>query len=47
MNVRNLILALFGAAFLAASAVPANAQYYHHRHHYRHHHHHVVVVIHH
>jgi hypothetical protein len=44
MTFRNLILAVFGAAFLAASAVPANAQY-HHRHYYHHHHHHAVVVV--
>jgi len=38
MKFRNLMLAVFGLALLAGSAVPANAAYHHHRHH-RHHHH--------
>jgi hypothetical protein len=36
MKFRNLMLAVFGLAILAGSAVPANAAYHHH---HRHHHH--------
>jgi len=38
MKFRNLILALFGLALLAGSAVPASAEYHHHHHHHHHHH---------
>lgn len=39
MKLRNLMLALFGLAILAGSAMPANASSYHHHHHHHHHHH--------
>jgi hypothetical protein len=39
MNLRNLLLVVFGLVLLAGSAIPAEAQYHHHhrRHHHRHH----------